>query len=224
MASVITIATLKGGVGKSTIALNLAAALHRSRPTLLVDADPQGTCRAWAARAAETGREGPPTVAVDGRSLRRDLPQITRGFDIAVIDSPPRLGVEARAAMLVADLVLLPTVPGAADLWALRESVDVLEEARQLRPDLRGAILLNRADRTMLTKTAREALDSYGIPVLPTSLGQRVAFGEATLTGLSVLDHAPGSAAAAELTALADQVLSTLGGRPRGSRKKTSRR
>ena len=113
MALVIAVASLKGGTGKSTIAINLAACLHNNKHrVLIVDADSQGTCRGWASIAAAADRDTPPVVSM-GSELRRDLTKISGGFDVVVVDSPPRLGSEQRAAMLVADLVLMPvTRPG----------------------------------------------------------------------------------------------------------------
>lgn len=207
---VLAVANLKGGVGKSTLALNLAATLHNAKHrTLLVDTDGQGTCRTWAAVAAEAELDGPPVVAVDGRSLRRDLARVSEGFDVVVIDTSPRLGAEVRAAMLASDLVLLPVVPGAADVWALRETVAVLDEAREMRPELRVGIVLNRASRTTLTGVTRTALDDLKVPLLG-ALGDRVAFGEATAKGLGVVKYAPSSKAASEIEELIGAVFQAM--------------
>jgi chromosome partitioning protein len=214
MPLVLVVAGLKGGVGKSTLALNIACALHRdARPTLLVDADSQGTLRTWAAKAAEAELDGPPVVALDGRSLRRDLERVSGGFELVVVDSPARLGTEARAAMIVADAVLLPVAPGAADVWALRSTLDVLDEARGLRPDLRAAVVLNRVDRSALAAATREAVAGVAadVPVLDAELRSRVAYGEATLAGRGVVDHAPRSPAAAEVRELTRAVLALAG-------------
>lgn len=220
MPLVLAVANLKGGVGKSTVALNMATTLHYAkRRTLLVDTDGQGTCRMWAAVASDAEADGPPVVAVDGRSLRRDLERVAAGFDVVILDTSPRLGAEVRAAMLVADLVLLPVVPGAADVWALRETVAVLDEARGLRPEILVGVVLNRASRTTLTGVTRSALDDLKVPVLGT-LGDRVAFGEATAKGLGVVTYAPNSKAAAEVEELVEAVLKAVQGESEGKKKR----
>ncbi len=212
MALTITVAALKGGVGKSTVVINLAAGLHRAgHRTLVVDADSQGTCRTWAAKAAENQHDGPPVVGIEGKTLRRDLDKVAEGFDVVVIDTPPRMGLEARAAMLAADLVVLPVSPGGAEIWALQETLGVLEDARSMRPELRAGVVVNRADRTTLARLTRSALDGIGVPVLAT-LGSRVAFGEATLEGRGVVDYAPESPAAQEVETLISAVLAAVKG------------
>lgn len=212
MALVISVCALKGGVGKTTIALSLAGCLHRAdRNVVLIDADSQATLRTWAAKAAESERDGPPVISLDGKSFRRDLARVTTGFDVVVIDSPPRMGTEARAAMLAADLVLLPVVPGAADVWALQETLAVLDDARGLRPELRAAVILNRTDRTELARLTKDAAGAVGVPTLECSLGSRVAFGEAMLSGQTVVDYAPESRAADEVRKLTTAVLAAVG-------------
>lgn len=211
MALTIAISSLKGGVGKSTLSLNLAACLHRAgHRTLVVDADPQGTCRTWASKASELGHEGPPVVGIDGKTLRRDLARVAKGFDVVIIDSPPRMGVEARASMVASDIVLMPVTPGGADVWALQETIGVLEDARALRPELRAAVVLNRADRTTLAKLTAGAIEALGVEVLEATISNRVAFGEATLAGLGVVDYAPDSEAAREIRRVTKAVLAAL--------------
>ncbi|MBV9948711.1 MAG: AAA family ATPase [Myxococcales bacterium] len=211
MAVVIAFCNLKGGSGKTTLAVNVAAALHRAgQRILLVDGDTQGSATAWAARAAERGKDGPPCIAVAAAALRRDLPRLAEGYDVAIVDGPARLGAETRAAMLVADLVVVPMAPGALDLWAAAETVRVLEDARGLRPELRARALLNRADRTALSRLAGTAIAELGIEPLDVSVGARVAFGEAMLAGQGVCEYAPSSDAALEVRRLTKALLAAM--------------
>ena len=213
MAITIALAALKGGVGKSTLSLNLATCLHRAgHKVLIVDADPQGTCRTWAGKAAEIEHEGPPVVSISGKSLRRDLGQVSEGFDVVIVDSPPRLGTEVRAAMLAADLVVLPVIPGGADVWALQETLVVLEEAQEFRPELKAAVVLNRSDRTTLAKMTKNAVVGSNVPVIAKPITNRVAIGEATLAGMGVIDYAPKSQSAKEIQNLTQAILSEIGG------------
>jgi len=213
MCIVVAFCNLKGGAGKTTLAVNVASALHRGgTKALLVDADPQGSATAWAARAAELGRDGPPCFSVASAALRRDLPRLIEPFSVALLDGPARLGAETRAAMLAADLVVVPMTPGAVDLWAAAETVRVLEDARGLRPELRAVALLNRADRTALSRMARSAIASLGIAPLDVVVGSRVAFGEGMLNGLGVVDHAPASEAASEIRRLTKAILEAVSG------------
>ncbi|HEY2509837.1 MAG TPA: ParA family partition ATPase [Polyangiaceae bacterium] len=199
---------LKGGVGKSTIALNLACALRaEGKRVLLVDVDPQATCRSWAERAAERGLDGPPVVQLSGKTLRRDLPAVAAGMDVVVLDSPPRLGAETKAILMVADLVLLPVTPGGADVWALEETIHLVAEAQVLRPELRAAVVHNRADRTVLARHAAIAVGELAIPVLDARLGHRVAFGAATIAGLGVVDFERDSEAAVEVRRLTRETM-----------------
>jgi chromosome partitioning protein len=216
MCVVIAFCNLKGGAGKTTLAVNVAAALHRGGTrSVLVDADPQGSATAWAARAAELGNDGPPCLSVASAALRRDLPRLIEPFEVAIIDGPARLGTETRAAMLAADLVVVPMTPGAADLWAAAETVRVLEDARGLRPELRAVAMLNRADRTSVSRLARTAITDLGIEALSVTVGARVALGEAMLTGMGVVDHAPSSEASVEIRRLTRALLGAVEGHGR---------
>lgn len=213
MAHVIAVACLKGGTGKTTVSLNIGACLHAAgRKVLLVDADSQGSLRKWAARAEARGFDAPPVVGLDGARLRKDLERVAAGFDVAIIDSPPQLGSETRSAMLAADVVVIPCAPGATDMWALADTLSVLEDAQGLRPELEARLLLNRADRTTLASVARNAIDKASVKALEASLRARVAFGEATASGQGVVDYEPKGEAAREVRRLTKEVIGVLRG------------
>ncbi len=211
---IIAIGGLKGGSGKSTIATCLAAEwTARGRRALLVDADPQGTSSTWGTVAAETGRDTPTVVAM-GEGLHKpdQLPRVAEAFDVTVIDCPPRHDKIQRAALAVADLVVLPCSPSVADVWALSESVDLVERVQTLRPELGAVFLVNRkVTRSVIGAEVRTALEGFGLPVLQTELGARVDYSMAMGVGLGASQYRSG-AASAEVQSLADELEGVFNG------------
>jgi chromosome partitioning protein len=207
---IIAIAGQKGGAGKSTVAVHLAAEWHRrGLRVLLVDADPQATALTWAEVAAE-GPSSPPNVISMGDNLRRQLSNVAESYDITVIDCPGRLSKRQAGALMVADIAVIPCGPSTPDVWAVAESVDLIREVQELRQDLQAVVVINRKTRTTEGRLARESLEALGLPVLLAELGLRVAFSEALAAGLGVTEYAGGSDAAAELRHLADEIESRL--------------
>ncbi len=214
MAHVIAVATLKGGVGKSTVSLNVATCLHQSGTrVLLIDTDnTTRTLRKWAKKADELGHEVPPVVSIDGQMLRRELERVSSAFEVVIIDCAPNDDGETRSAMLAADLVLMPVIPGGPDVWAVQETIAVLEQARGFRPEIKARLLFNRADRTALSRTAWQAIEGMKIQALVATLRQRVAIGEATLTGTAVVSSEPSSDAAREVRRMTKEIVEVLRG------------
>jgi chromosome partitioning protein len=208
--TIVALAGQKGGVGKSTVAICLAAeALERGWRVLLVDGDPQQTARTWGEVASEAGHPTPTIVAM-GPTMHRpeQLARVAVGYRLVLIDCPPRSGDVQRSALLVADRAILPCGPSAADAWALASSIALVGEARALRPELRAAILLTRTQaRTALARGARRVFADCELAILSTEIGQRVAYQEALAAGQGVTRYAPASAAAAEVRALLTEIL-----------------
>jgi len=220
---VIAVAGLKGGVGKSTIAVSLATELHtRGASVLLADADPQRSILTWAAQAAELELEhaAPTTVALHAGFHRPG--QIPDGYEWTIVDTPPQDGKGLRSALMVADVVLFPVQPGPFDAWRLGDAAEQLEEAQTVRPELAGAVVLNRMARTALAAGAREALAELGLPVLISTLGNRVAYAEAIAAGRGLTSYAPNSPAANEVRALTNEVIALV--TRRGRRRKGGKR
>jgi chromosome partitioning protein len=218
---IIAVAGQKGGAGKSTIAVSIAAeGMTREMSVLLVDADPQGTARTWGDVAAEGGHPAPVVVAM-GATMHKpgQLPKAREGYDLVVIDCPPRHGEIQRSALMVADLVVLPCGQSAADAWALTTSLELVSEAQTVRPDLKAAIVLNKVmPRTALGKGARDVLSESGLPVLRTELQHRVAYQEAIGAGQGVTAF-DRSGAALEIQKLFDELLAFGGIREEDERR-----
>ena len=133
---IIAFASLKGGAGKSTLSIHLAHAIALAKKrVLLVDADPQSSVSSWA--AARDSVSPFPVIGLARNTIHRDLPELLEAYDHCVIDTPPRVSAMARSAILAADLVLIPVQPSSYDVWAASETVELVKEAQQFKPDIK---------------------------------------------------------------------------------------
>lgn len=207
---IVAVTNQKGGAGKTTIALNLAAAMAEAGSrVLLVDADPQQTAQDWAAI-----RERPLPFQVIGLSkpvLHRDLPGMAGDYDDVVIDGAPRNYEVARSAILAADVVLIPVQPSGADFWASRETVRLVEEAHSFKESQKAAFVVSRkAARTSLGREIKTALAEFSVPVLDAGTAQRVAYADAMTAGSTVIEDQPKGPAAEEIRAMLAEIRSLV--------------
>jgi chromosome partitioning protein len=212
---VITIASRKGGSGKSTVAAHMGVLGSRpGRPAVLVDLDQQRSLGNWWRQRRD---EFPLLVEIEATNL----PEILRtareeGVPAVFIDTPPHAEAEIAAAIRVADIVLVPCRPSAFDLWAAQATLELATALE--RP---GVVVLNAcpAGRTILggfgenpaVREARTLLHQMGVDVARTALGDRLTYRTAIINGQAAGELEPGGKAATEISALWGEVTEYLG-------------
>lgn len=204
---IIGILNQKGGVGKTTLSVNLAACLARTGArVLLIDADPQGSSLDWAA-----ARQSEPLFSVVGfprSTIHKEIGQIGQGYDHIVIDGPPRVTDLARSAIMASDIVLIPVQPSPYDIWAAEEVVKLVDEARIYKENIKSAFVVNRKiTNTAIGRDVREALAAYPVHVLQSSVAQRVVFAEAAAQGQAIFEIDPTGPAVAEIEAVVAELV-----------------
>lgn len=196
----------KGGAGKTTLAIHLAAAAasagHR---TLLLDLDPQASARKWAdRREAET----PDTTVESPARLDAALKAAAaEGYGLTILDTAPNADQAALRAARLADLVLMPVRPSILDLDAAGSTIELCElAARPLR-----AVLNACPARSRVTEEAGAALQALGATLAQTIVHERVALRHALTGGQVAAEYEPGGRAAAEIAALYAEACQALG-------------
>ena len=207
---IITVGNTKGGVGKTTLAVNLAIARALAgRDVWLIDGDRQGTAQTAISIRADAGHA--PGIACatypDGPTLRAQVQQQASKFDDIIIDAGGRDSTALRAALVLSDVLLVPFQPRSYDVWALNDIAALIDEARSVRDGLRAVAILNCADPGESSTDNSEAVAAVAeIPqfaYLDTPIRRRKAFANAAGQGLSVLELKPADRKAAdELNAL----------------------
>jgi len=192
----VAILNTKGGVGKSTLALNIAISRALAgRDVWLIDGDRQATSMQAVAQRAETGASPALSVAhfTDGPLLRAQVQQGAGKYDDIIIDAGGRDSTAMRAALMLADVVIIPFLPRSVDIWAMADMAELVKEAHSMRDTLKVFAVLNSADpRGSDNGAAAEAVAEFEhITYLDAPVGRRKALADAMGDGLSVLEWKP---------------------------------
>ena len=202
--------SVKGGAGKTTLATQFAVTwARRGARVATLDIDPQGSFSAWVdLRRARLGAKGIgfDFAALPGWRAAQWVDDRVGSVDLVVIDAPPHAETEARIAVRAARLVVIPVQPSPLDLWATAETLKMAQDERR-----RSLVVLNRVPpRSRLTEDIAADLAGAGTPIAATRIGNRVALAQAMALGLGVIENPRMTPAAAEISALAEEIRGAL--------------
>ena len=188
---ILSVTSLKGGVGKSTVAQNLAVCFaHSGNKVCIVDADANQSALHWSGLR----EEGLPAVPVygltDGMELSKNVKHLNQSHEIVIIDGTPSLSQVTSKIILLADLLIIPILPSGLDLWATGKFLERYQDAvEQKEAEIPARFLINQNQTTNLSRETREILDETNIPVLATTLRSRIAYREAVVKGLGAFEY-----------------------------------
>ena len=203
---IISFVNQKGGVGKTTTAINLASSLIRKNHTLvLIDADPQGSATTWHSIEDNQAFE---IIDHPGQLAQADIKMIETAYDYVIIDAPPAVDDKVETILKTSDLAILPVTPSSLDLWSCKETLDTMDPESEALLSGKVRLLVNRKiPGTRVGREVRQALEKFDTPVFETELCQRVAYIDAMKYGVSVMQFAPGSKAAGEIEQWSQEVI-----------------
>lgn len=203
----------KGGCGKTTIAVNLAAILKKTGlNTVVMDADPQLSATRWAKQGGDSFHivVRPLDMTRGARKVKNDIREIAETSDIIVIDCPPELREPAMLASLLADVVLIPVTPSPLDIWAAEAATELAQDARELNGNDKPVVILVPSKtnaHTVIAKDLGKTLADMEGQVAPIGIVQRVVLAECVIAGSTIDIYAPKSLACKEMEALGQFIL-----------------
>ncbi|MCF8017082.1 MAG: ParA family protein [Chromatiaceae bacterium] len=205
--SIIVVVGNKGGTGKTTLALNLAAGLLPGGPVVVIDADPQQSAYLW--RPVGDDRPGLPAVVAAAHGLEQTITALRETHRHVIVDCPPSINApQTEAALRLAEHALIPVQPSPMDLWATTHIARTLERVRPENPGLRAMIVMSQIEpRTTLSRLMPEAAAELDLPVASTALRRRSIHRHCVLEGRTVFQAGRrGSEAAAEIQSLIAEI------------------
>lgn len=206
---VISVLSQKGGSGKSTIAINLARCLQlKGFSVALIDTDPQASAREWNALA---GDDFFPVYGLDKGVSEKEIRQLEKLADFVIIDGAPRIEKSMADSIKLADFILIPIKPSQFDIWACKDSIELVQTRMQIDDRLKAGLVLSQTNKqTNLSKDVIQFIkENFHIPLLNGSTGIRVSYATVLSQGGSVFES-DSKEAKEEITQITDEILTAL--------------
>jgi chromosome partitioning protein len=210
---IISILNQKGGVGKTTLAVNLARAFTRQgKKTLLVDTDDQGSATQWHVRA---NADLVDVACLATVTIEKDIQKYLSMYDYIFIDGIPRISPLTVMSVRMSNIVLIPVQPSPYDIWA---SEDIVRHAKDRQVITEGKlkvffVVSRKITNTNLSKEVTNELDKLELPTFVNSTSQRVAYATSVEKGLTVLDgEFYGTEACKEIEKIAQELWEKIDG------------
>lgn len=203
---IISFINQKGGVGKTTIAINVAAALAKQGyKTLLIDADKQGSSSTWAGLREETPFQ---VVNLARENMAKDAISLAAEYDFTLIDAPPHAEAISRSCIIASDLVVIPIEPSGLSTWASDVTVQQVEQAREYKETLKcGFVVSRKIGQTVIGRQVREMVENTDMRVFDADIENRVAFAESMTMGQTINEWNVDKKATAEIETLTTELI-----------------
>ncbi|GJI56930.1 peptide transporter [Rodentibacter sp. JRC1] len=207
---VIAVLSQKGGSGKSTISINIARCLQlRGYNVALIDTDPQASAREWNALSNE---DFFPVYGCDKGISEKEIKHLEKVADFLLIDGAPRIEKAMADSIKLADYILIPLKPSQFDIWACKDSIELVQTRMQIDDKLKSGLVLSQVNKQ--TNLAKEVIqfiqENFEIPLLQHSTGSRISYAEVLSSGGTVFEG-QSKEAKEEINQITNEILTQLG-------------